>query len=120
MDPHGARTLGILTKPDTLHKGSASESAFVQLARNENVVFRLGWHVLVNRDFNNRDCSTQERDLAEQEFFSNGIWTSLPPGRVGIGALKPRLSRVLQDQIFSNFPSLFRRSKMESTTASAD
>jgi GTPase SAR1 family protein len=106
MDPHGARTLGILTKPDTLHKGSASESAFVQLARNENVVFRLGWHVLMNRDFNNRDCSTQERDRAEQEFFSKGIWTSLPPGRVGIGALKPRLSRVLQDQILLELPQL--------------
>ena len=108
MDPHGARTLGILTKPDTLHKGSASESAFVRLAKNENVVFRLGWHVLVNRDFNNRDCLPQERDRAEQEFFSNGIWTSLPPGHVGIGALKPRLSRVLQDQILLELPQLVR------------
>jgi GTPase SAR1 family protein len=106
MDPHGARTLGILTKPDTLHEGSASESAFVQLAKNQNVVFRLGWHVLVNRDFNNRDCSTQERDRAEREFFANGIWTSLPPGHVGIGALKPRLSRVLQDQILFELPRL--------------
>jgi len=106
MDPHGARTLGILTKPDTLHRGSASERAFVQLAKNENVVFRLGWHVLVNRDFNNRDCSTQERDRVEQEFFSSGIWTSLPPGHVGIGALKPRLSRVLQDQILLELPRL--------------
>jgi GTPase SAR1 family protein len=25
LDPHGSRTLGILTKPDTLHDGSASE-----------------------------------------------------------------------------------------------
>jgi GTPase SAR1 family protein len=106
MDPHGARTLGILTKPDTLHEGSASESAFVQLAKNQNVVFRLGWHVLVNRDFNNRDCSTQERDRAEREFFANGVWTSLPPDHVGIGALKPRLSRVLQDQILFELPQL--------------
>jgi GTPase SAR1 family protein len=106
MDPHGARTLGILTKPDTLHKGSASESAFVRLAKNQNVVFRLGWHVLVNRDFNNRDCSTEERDRAEREFFANGIWTSLPSDHVGIGALKLRLSRVLHDQILFELPRL--------------
>jgi hypothetical protein len=45
-DPNGQRTLGIITKPDTLSKGSKSEKEFVHLAQNENVKFRLGWHVV--------------------------------------------------------------------------
>jgi hypothetical protein len=40
-DRKGIRTLGIITKPDMLHVGSESEEAFVNLAKNEKVVFRL-------------------------------------------------------------------------------
>lgn len=46
VDPKGVRTLGIITKPDTLRVGSESEKAFLDLAGNKDVVFRLGWHVL--------------------------------------------------------------------------
>ena len=42
--------------------GSDSEKAFLDLAGNKDVVFRLGWHILKNRDDNNRDCSIKERD----------------------------------------------------------
>ena len=106
VDPKGNRTLGIITKPDTLHVGSDSERAFQTLATNKDVVFRLGWHVLRNRDFDTRDCSVAERDEREKDFFSQGIWTSLPMRSLGISALKPRLSTVLKDQIVSELPSL--------------
>lgn len=33
-DPHGTRTLGVITKPDTLVRGSDSEAQFVSLAKN--------------------------------------------------------------------------------------
>ena len=108
VDPEGIRTLGIITKPDTLHAGSDSEKAFVDLAKNGDVSFRLGWHVLRNRDYNNRECSVAERDEAEKEFFSRGIWNSLPINSVGIGSLKPRLSTVLRDQIIHELPKLMR------------
>ncbi|KAH7028256.1 dynamin family protein [Macrophomina phaseolina] len=108
VDPKGFRTLGIITKPDTLHAGSESEMMFLNLARNEEVVFRLGWHVLRNRDYDSRDCSITERDQQEREFFSQGVWTSLSPSFVGIGALKPRLSTILKDQIVSELPGLIR------------
>lgn len=106
VDPKGLRTLGIITKPDTLHKGSESETAFLELARNKDVVFRLGWHVLKNRDYDMRECSDQERDEKEQAFFSHGSWLTLPSRCLGIGALKPRLSSVLKDQIVSELPNL--------------
>ena len=88
VDPGGLRTLGIITKPDTLHVGSESETAFLNLARNEDVVFRLGWHVLRNRDFNSRECSVEERDERERAFLSQGVWTSLTASTVGIMTLK--------------------------------
>ena len=106
FDKDGDRTLGIITKPDTLHAGSDSERQFFELAENKDVSFRLGWHVLRNRDYQDRDCTASERDVAEEKFFARGIWTSLSPSQMGIGSLKPRLSRVLKDQILSELPGL--------------
>ena len=106
LDPQGHRTLGIITKPDTLHAGSDSERSFFELAENKDVHFRLGWHILKNRDYDTRDCSQEERDQAERNFFAHSIWTTLPPRQVGITSLKPRLSSVLKDQILTELPSL--------------
>lgn len=53
FDPQGRRTLGIITKPDTLPPGSQNEAAFISLARNEQVPLQLGWHVVKNLDL---DC----------------------------------------------------------------
>ena len=63
---------------------------------------------LVNRDFDTKDLSLEERDQIEKDFFSKGIWTSIVSNVLGIGALKPRLSKVLQDQIISVLPSLLQ------------
>jgi hypothetical protein len=73
MDPKGTRTLGLITKPDTLDEGSDSEKFFAELAQNKNIEFRLGWHVLCNRNYVMRDASTAERDRNEATFFSKGI-----------------------------------------------
>ena len=108
FDPKGFRTMGIITKPDTLIPGSESETSFLNLAKNEDVAFRLGWHVLRNRDFNMKDYSTKQRDTEERDFFSQGIWTSLSANMLGIGPLKPRLSNVLREQIISVLPNLIK------------
>ena len=108
VDPKGLRTLGIINKPDTLHIGSESEAAYLDLARNEDVQFRLGWHVLRNRDFDTRYSSTAERNDAEQKFFSHGVWQTLPLHSLGVESLRPRLSNVLKEQITSELPELIR------------
>lgn len=41
-DCEGYCTLGLITKPDTLHEGFESERAYLELARNKDVNFRLG------------------------------------------------------------------------------
>jgi len=105
VDPKGARTLGIITKPDTLPKGSEMEHSFYLLAQNRRVEFRLGWHVLKNRTFEERCCTLAERHQLEAKFLSQSIWSSLPRSQAGIHTLVPRLSAVLKDHILSQMPS---------------
>jgi len=38
----GIRTLSIINKPDTLYIGSESKKAFLDVAGNKDVIFRLG------------------------------------------------------------------------------
>jgi hypothetical protein len=106
VDRKGHRTLGVITKPDMLPAGSESELSFTNLARNQDIEFRLGWHVLRNRDYDNRDASMAVRDTIEAEFFSKGIWAAFERSTVGITSLRSRLSRVLLDQIRKELPNL--------------
>ncbi|KAL9048618.1 MAG: hypothetical protein Q9162_007626 [Coniocarpon cinnabarinum] len=105
-DPRGMRTLGIVTKPDTLHVGSESERGFIDLVKNDAMGFRLGWHVMKNRDWPDRECSMEERHAAERLFFAEGAWSLLDSSCLGVASLKPRLSTILRDQIISELPSL--------------
>jgi hypothetical protein len=105
-DNRGGRTLGIITKPDTLVPGSASERAFVSLARNQDVDFRLGWHVLRNLDTDTGGGSLSLRDMEEKEFFSKGVWNTLPTASLGVEKLRERMSALLLAQIAAELPSL--------------
>lgn len=105
-DPAGNRTLGVITKPDTLTPGSGSESLFVSLARNQEFEFRLGWHVLKNLDSEKNPGSLLDRDASEAAFFSQGIWTNLPLTSKGVDRLRSRLNKVLLKQISSELPGL--------------
>jgi GTP-binding protein EngB required for normal cell division len=106
LDPQGMRTLGLITKPDTLDAGSDSEASYLKLAQNKDVVFRLGWHILKNRNYEMRNASSAERDKAEEVFFAEGIWKCMNPMHLGVKSLKTRLSNVLKDQILRQLPSL--------------
>ena len=105
-DKTGERSLGVITKPDKLKPGSTSESVFISLARNQDVDFRRGWHVLKNMDTEEGEASLATRDIEEQTFFSQGIWRTLPRTSLGIEHLRQRLSKVLLAQIVTELPSL--------------
>ncbi|KAK4943047.1 hypothetical protein LTR10_017246 [Elasticomyces elasticus] len=106
-DPQGERTLGIVTKPDTLHAGSTTQKAYQALA-TDNTRFKLGWHFLRNRDYDTKDSTTAERDAAEENFFQRHDWKWLPKGRVGVDSLRTRLSRILLSHISRELPKLLR------------
>ena len=100
------RTLGLITKPDTLDVGSDSEGKWLRTAQNEDLELQLGWHVLRNRSYEERNVSSAERDANEEDFFSKGIWTSLDRADVGVSSLKIKLSSALKDQISDQLPSV--------------
>ncbi|KAI0122418.1 P-loop containing nucleoside triphosphate hydrolase protein [Daldinia grandis] len=106
IDIRGERTLGLITKPDTLEIGSASERDYFDLVQNRDVKFRLGWHVVRNRDFKSRGVTNEERDQAEAEFFGQGVWAGLPRSQKGSASLRTRLSEVLKDQILEQLPEV--------------
>jgi len=113
-DRSGNRTLGVITKPDTLTPGSASEAEYVSLARNQDVEFRLGWHVLKNMDSEMGVSSLADRDAQEEKFFSQGIWEDLSRSLLGVDKLRKRLSKVLLGHIAAELPSLVNEIKTKS------
>jgi GTP-binding protein EngB required for normal cell division len=106
FDPNGTRTLGLITKPDKLDEGSDMERFYVELAQNKDVKFRLGWHVLRNRDYASRDSSAQDRNNVEAQFFASGVWRSFSRSQVGVDSLKLRLSNILKDHILDQLPDV--------------
>ena len=113
-DKKGNRTLGVITKPDTLIPDSESEAMYVSLASNQDVEFRLGWHVLKNMDSETGEWSLADRDLKEEEFFLQGIWEELPRSLLGVDKLRSRLSTVLLGQIAAELPSLIDEIEIKS------
>ncbi|KAL2267868.1 hypothetical protein VTJ83DRAFT_5145 [Remersonia thermophila] len=116
-DEDGNRTLGVITKPDTLVPGGESERMYLSLAQNHQVVFRHGWHVLKNMDSEKGAWTHAERNESEALFFSAGSWNALPSSSRGIEKLRYRLSRVLLGQIASELPGLM--AEMDNITKSS-
>ncbi|KAL2033350.1 hypothetical protein VTO58DRAFT_104064 [Aureobasidium pullulans] len=71
------RTLGVITKPDGPGSDSALESAYMDLARNQEMPLGHGWHVVKNRSEKEMHFSASERDQAEDTFFSGSKGTVL-------------------------------------------
>ena len=105
-DPRGARTLGVITKPDDLVPGGERESVYLSLAKNDDVKFHHGWHVLKNMDSEKGSSDLTTRDAEEADFFSSGAWAALPVSSVGIDRLRSRLSKLLLGQIATELPGL--------------
>ncbi|BCS27077.1 dynamin family protein [Aspergillus puulaauensis] len=94
FDGKGQRTLGIITRPDSLVPGSDGEASVLQLLRNEKMCLPLGWHVL-KQCTEADDISYDTRDQKEKEFFGQGSWTSLLPDLLGAESLRRRLGGIL-------------------------
>ncbi|RYP20957.1 hypothetical protein DL765_002494 [Monosporascus sp. GIB2] len=107
-DKNTERTLGIITKPDLLAPGSQDEENFVRLAKNldRSHKLTLGWHVLRNRTEGEQDCTHEQRDDAEREFFMSAPWSSLPSRNRGVNTLRAKLSKTLLQHIKNNLPAL--------------
>jgi GTPase SAR1 family protein len=120
VDPQGKRALGIITKPDTV--GPNETEKWIRLARNEDVKFELGWHVVKNLDLGTEHASQETRDEQETGFFQSSNFSVLPSQNKGIATLRTRLSKVLFHQIQSTLPKLLEdiESRIRATKAARD
>jgi hypothetical protein len=55
-----------------------------------------------------------DRDVKEEEFFSQGIWEDLPRSLLGVDKVRNRLSKVLLRQIAAELPSLIDEIEIKS------
>jgi GTPase SAR1 family protein len=119
VDPKGVRTLGIITKPDRVD-GAGSKQAFLELARNQDIVFKLGWHVLKNRDPEETSAGTSldQRKESETNWFKEHFMSALPTNMVGIDSLRRRLSLLLFQHVKRELPQL--RLELEALLESAE
>jgi hypothetical protein len=107
VDPEGIRTLGVLTKPDLMDKGS--EKTVVDLIEGRVQKLQLGWHLLRNPGQADLKSSTRGRHEIEMEFFAKEHpWNTLEKEKVGIESLRSRLQEVLEDLIRREFPNVRR------------
>ncbi|KAB5577910.1 P-loop containing nucleoside triphosphate hydrolase protein [Coniochaeta sp. 2T2.1] len=116
-DPHGLRTMGIITKADFIR----ANSHFLSLALNEETRYKyaLGWHVLRNRTEDEGDISNEERDANEENLFQTAVWQHFPQNKKGIKALRQRLSKALYEHIKKNMPGLLEEIKSQIKTRQA-
>jgi GTP-binding protein EngB required for normal cell division len=106
FDPLRDRTIGIITHPDKLEQNSEEEDVWLQIAKNEKIRLRLGWHTLQNRTFKTQEASHEYRDKNEKEFFNQGRWSTVARDCVGIDSLRRRLSGIMLKNIRHSLPEL--------------
>ena len=100
-DPKGERTLGILTKPDLVLEPS-SKASVCNIVRGKKKQLTLGYYVVRSRGADQDDTGFRRRE----DIFSQEPWCNLPKDRVGVGALKARLTGVLDHITRREFPKL--------------
>lgn len=69
-------------------------------------MFDLGWHVIKNRKFEEKEFSIDERNLSEKIFFSTSNFKTLPKENLGIDTLRAKLSQLLFEHVKNELPRL--------------
>jgi GTP-binding protein EngB required for normal cell division len=100
IDRTGSRTMGVITGVDQVERHSARETDYLALADNDITPLALGWHVLRNPSFTDRQSATLNRDELEKQFFeSHQPWSTISAECRGAEKLKLKLSHILMEHI---------------------
>ncbi|KZL85750.1 interferon-induced gtp-binding protein mx2 [Colletotrichum incanum] len=111
-DPHGLRTIGIITKPDLINKGT--ENRIARLANNEDSIkLGLGFFLLKNPSPKELEAglSTDAISQLETDFFAQPVWQQQRVNSERIGA--PRLRAYLQELLYTHIEKEIPQVKQE-------
>lgn len=109
FDVEGQRTVGIITKPDLINKGTEAQIALI--AKNKGAIkLRLGFFLLRNpspMEIQN-GISMLVRATNERQFFSSAPWSDqgLDPERLGADNLRTFLQSLLDTHIEREMPKV--------------
>ncbi|KAL0481586.1 hypothetical protein AKO1_012507 [Acrasis kona] len=109
-DPEGERTIGVLTKPDTV--GEHEEKDWVNIMRGEKFSLALGYYMVKNPSTKRLkdDITFEEAREEEREFFkSSQVWGQYInkfEDRFGVDHVRSALSRKLVEMIESTLPEM--------------
>ncbi|XP_042315873.1 interferon-induced GTP-binding protein Mx1-like isoform X2 [Sceloporus undulatus] len=113
VDPQGERTLGIVTKPDLVDKGTEEE--IVDVVRNQRVPLRKGYMIVkcrgqkdINKKVGLRDAIQNERRFFENHIIFRSL---LEEGKATIPILAERLTQELIEHINKSLPTLEKQIK---------
>lgn len=109
FDKEGVRTIGVITKPDLINKGT--EERVTRLAKNlDGTKLHHGFFLLKNPSPTElkEGMSFRQRVQAELDFFSSAPWKAqgLDESRVGIGNLRRFLQEILDSPIERELPKV--------------
>ncbi len=107
-DEKGERTLGVLTKPDLVDKGA--EQNVIDLLDGKSHRLNLGWNIVRNLGQGQLGDISADRHLNESMFFSTqSPWSKLSKDKVGVKALRSRLTDVLTEIVRREFPNVIKK-----------
>ena len=109
VDKAGQRTVGIITKPDLINKGT--EKRIALLAKNQDTTkLKLGYFLVKNPTPTELEegISQEQRQISELSYFQSEPWksTALSKDRVGVLALRDFLQTLLDQHIEREMPKV--------------
>ncbi|MBN3312013.1 MX3 protein, partial [Atractosteus spatula] len=122
VDPEGERTLGILTKPDLVDKGT--EETIVEIVRNQIITLSKGYMIVKCRGQKeiNDKVSLDEASEKEKTFFEDHphFSTLLEEGYATIPCLAEKLTLELVEHINKSLPALEEQIEAKLAETSAE
>jgi hypothetical protein len=109
FDPDGARSMGVITKPDLLSRPDKARMlpSILELAENRTQAFRFKrpWHIVRCLNDDERQ-NGKDRDSLEHDLLAGHPWDQFPRSQRGVPALRLRLGEYLQEHIDQVLPEL--------------
>lgn len=108
VDGEGKRTLGVLTKPDMVDRGT--ENKVLEILSGREMPLERGYHIIKNKNFEESQAAEplEETSAKEDRFFSRFPWSTISPNDKGILSLVEKLTETLSKQVEKEFPSIKR------------
>jgi GTP-binding protein EngB required for normal cell division len=107
LDPKGTRTLGVVTKIDIMDRGTNAK----KMIMGEEVSLRLGYVGVKGRskhDIDHKVTVKKGLDEEKQYFASHPVYSTMPPGYLGIETLTQKLTKILFHHIRNYLPEILK------------